>query len=65
MGVLLAAAGFLGAVIAVWIWSGRAFGPLDADQTLRIVIPSAVAIALGCQIVLSSFFLSILRLEQK
>ncbi len=64
-GVLLAAAGLFGAVIAVWIWSGREFGLLDADQTLRIVIPSAIAVALGCQIVLSSFFLSILRLKQK
>jgi glycosyltransferase involved in cell wall biosynthesis len=64
-GVLLAVAGLLGAVIAVWIWSDRGFGDLDADWTLRIVIPSAIAMALGSQIVLSSLFLSVLGLRHK
>jgi hypothetical protein len=41
------------------------FGPLDPDRMLRAVIPSAVCLILGCQIVLFSFFLSVLGLRRR
>jgi hypothetical protein len=47
------------------IWSGRDFGALDPFRVFRIVIPSATAITLGSQIILSSFFMSILGLRRK
>jgi glycosyl transferase family 2 len=50
-------------VAALWNWREQSFGHLDPRQMLRAVIPSALAITLGCQVALSSFFLSILGLR--
>jgi len=38
----------------------RSFGPLDVSKVLRLLIPAVMSLILGCQIVLSSFFLSVL-----
>ena len=40
----------------------RSFGDLDPREILRLIIPSTLFIALGFQIILSSFFLSVLGL---
>ena len=50
---------------ALWVfglnyWHRHHFGPLDPEKTLRIVIPGFVSLTLGIQIILSSFFLSLL-----
>ena len=50
-------------VAALWNWREQSFGHLDPRQMLRAVIPSALALTLGCQVALSSFFLSILGLK--
>lgn len=50
---------------AVGIWSSRSFGPLEVDETMRLAIPGALAIALGCQMILSSFLLGVLRLDTR
>lgn len=57
--------GFLGSIYAFNIWESKFFGPLDPSQTMRIAIPAATAIALGFQIILASFFLSVLGLKRK
>jgi hypothetical protein len=62
-GFLLLLLGLGGSAFAVWRWGVAAFGPLDASRMLREVIPSATALTLGCQVVLSSFFLSVLGLR--
>ena len=41
----------------------RTFGPLDPSRVLRIVIPSSLALTMGCEVILVSFFLSILGLR--
>jgi hypothetical protein len=64
-GVVLILAGLGGSIFAVAFWDTRSFGSLDPSQTLRIVIPSVTSLTLGCQIVLSSFFLSILGLKRR
>ncbi|HRE07051.1 MAG TPA: glycosyltransferase family 2 protein [Opitutaceae bacterium] len=48
---------------AVWHWRSQSFGPLDPEQVMRWVIPGAGALALGGQIMLGSFFLSVLDLR--
>lgn len=65
VGALLLAAGVLGTLYALGIWSERDFGALDPFRVFRLVIPSATALALGSQIILSSFFMSILGLRRK
>lgn len=50
-------------VMAVWIWSGTQFGQLQTPETLRWVIPGALCIMLGSQLVLTSFLLGVMRLD--
>jgi glycosyltransferase involved in cell wall biosynthesis len=64
-GGVLIAAGLAGSVGAVMNWGGKSFGPLDPTHTLRTIIPSGLALALGCQVALSSFFLSVLGLRRR
>jgi glycosyltransferase involved in cell wall biosynthesis len=44
-------------------WSSAHFGNLNPAKALRIVIPGVVCLTLGVQVILSSFFLSVLGLE--
>jgi len=62
VGVGLTCAGLAGLSVAVAHWDMRGFGALDASMSLRLVIPSVGAVALGFETVLSSFFLSTLGL---
>ncbi len=65
VGVLLVLLGLAGSIYAVSYWDARSFGPLNPSSTLRVVIPAVTALTLGCQILLSSFFLSILGLRRR
>lgn len=58
-------AGFAFSIYALSDWGANFFGPLDYARMMRIVIPSGLALSLGCQIILSSFFLSVLRLGRR
>jgi glycosyltransferase involved in cell wall biosynthesis len=64
-GVLLVVVGVAGSIAAVSMWSHRGFGNLDPTHTMRLIIPAVVAISLGYQTVLSSFFLSVLRMARR
>jgi len=59
-GAVLILGGLLGSIYALATWGHASFGELVPSHGLRIVIPAGLALALGCQTVLSSFFLSIL-----
>lgn len=48
---------------AVGYWGRHGFGNLSPTVVLRWVIPGGTLLALGCQIALASFFLSILGLK--
>ena len=65
VGALLVFGGVASSVYAVHIWRTRSFGPLDPGTMLRTVVPSVTALTLGCQLVLFSFFLSVLGLARK
>ena len=64
-GAVLLLSGLAGTLVALGVWSERDFGALDPFRVFRLVIPSATALALGSQIILSSFFMSILGLRRK
>ncbi len=57
--------GLASSVYTLSFWEARSFGPLDPSRTLRLIIPAGTALTLGCQIILSSFFLSILGLRRR
>jgi len=61
----LIAAGVLVWIGAVWYWRAHGFGPLQPGQTLRWVIPGTLCLALGCQMILASFFLGVIRLDTR
>lgn len=57
--------GIAGAIYALSGWGARSFGPLDPTRTMRVVIPSIASLTLGVEIILSSFFLSILGMRRR
>jgi glycosyltransferase involved in cell wall biosynthesis len=64
-GLLVFVAGIALGIFALLRWKGAHFGLLVYPDILRIVIPSAVAIIVGLQIVLGAFFLSVLLIKHK
>jgi len=64
-GGLLVVAGLVLSIWAVSIWGGQGFGPLQPAETLRWVIPGALCLVLGSQMILTSFFLGVLRLDTR
>jgi hypothetical protein len=64
-GALLLLFGIAGSIYAVGLWERASFGGLDPSQTLRTIIPAVVCFTLGCETILSSFFLSVLGLSRK
>jgi glycosyltransferase involved in cell wall biosynthesis len=65
IGIILFFLGIGGSVYALYIWNDRLYGALDPAVTMRIVIPSVTALALGVQVIFSSFFLSVLGLKRR
>ncbi len=65
VGGILFLTGLATSIYMVSSWSVNAFGPLDPSRTLRVVIPAVITLILGCQIVLSSFFLSVLGMRRR
>jgi hypothetical protein len=64
-GTALLVAGLGTSAYALYAWSAHSFGPLDPFQVLRLVIPAVTACTLGSQIILASFFLSVLGLRRR
>lgn len=65
VGVALLIGGFASSIYAVTSWAGAGFGPYDPGVAMRVVVPSVVALALGAQIVFSSFLLSLLGMGRR
>jgi glycosyltransferase involved in cell wall biosynthesis len=63
VGGLMLVGGITGSVLTVAEWGRHAFGALNPSQTLRAAIPSVLALSLGGELVLASFFLSMLGLR--
>ena len=65
IGALIALAGLLLWGAAFWSWRESGYGPLQPAETLRWVIPGGLGLALGSQMILTSFFLGVLRLDTR
>ena len=65
VGALLIIMGLAGTIYAVQVWEQWSFGPLQPAKTLRTVVPAVLMLVLGCQIILSSFLLSVFGLKRK
>ncbi len=65
VGSILLLIGIASSIYAFGIWGVHLFAPLTPSKMLRIVIPAVTCLALGFQIILSSFFLSVLGLKRR
>ena len=65
VGGVLTATGVIATLYAIRVWGAHHFGVLDPAQMLRVVIPAALSLTLGFQVILSSFFLSVLGLRRR
>lgn len=65
IGAFLVLGGMSSSIYAVHVWRMHNFGPLNASTMLRTVVTSVTVLTLGCQIILFSFFLSVLGLARK
>ena len=63
VGGLLTVGGGAAAALAVYRWAASGFGPLNPSSTLRTALPAVLALSLGVQALMWSFFLSVLRLR--
>jgi glycosyltransferase involved in cell wall biosynthesis len=61
-GVLILSGLILG-ISALHSWSNAGFGGLDIVQTMRLVIPSGMAIMVGLHLVYGAFFLNLLHIR--
>jgi len=64
-GAALVLVGFAMSLYAVSSWGAHSFGNLEPQKILRIVIPSVTALIIGFEVILSSFFLSVLGLKRR
>lgn len=62
-GAGLMAVGVVLGGLAVGDWSGHSFGDLDPSSTMRLVIPSALAMMMGMQTVFAGCFLGLLGMR--
>jgi len=65
VGVLMILIGIAMSIYGFSLWSNVHYGTLNASGTLRIIIPAVTIIIIGVQMILYSFFFSILGLKDE
>ncbi len=64
VGIGIGIAGLVGLVFSLTYWQANKFGQLNYETALRLMVPSVTALVLSCQVILGTFFLSILGIKQ-
>jgi hypothetical protein len=62
-GALIGLAGLAGLIFSLLYWNGRNFHHLNYEHSLRLMIPSVTALIVSSQVILGTFFLSILGIK--
>jgi glycosyltransferase involved in cell wall biosynthesis len=63
LGVAIGLAGLAGLIFSLLYWNGQRFSHLNYEHSLRLMIPSVTALVVSCQVILGTFFLSILGIK--
>jgi len=63
-GAAIGVAGLVGIIFSLTYWHANKFGQLNYEHALRLMVPSVTALVLSCQLILGTFFLSILGIKQ-
>jgi glycosyltransferase involved in cell wall biosynthesis len=64
LGAAIGIAGLVGLIFSLTYWKGTGFGQLNYEHALRLMVPSVTALMVSCQVILGTFFLSILGIKQ-
>jgi hypothetical protein len=62
IGMGLAALGLMGLGWSLFVWAGTNFGPLNYPLVLRILVISMTAVAIGIQLALTAFLVSVFEI---
>ena len=63
VGGLIGVAGLVGLIFSIVYWRGQGFHSLNYEHSLRLMIPSVTALIVSWQLILGTFFLSILGIR--
>jgi hypothetical protein len=63
LGAAIGIAGAAGLIASLVDWNGQKFSHLNYEHSLRLMIPSVTALIVSCQVILGTFFLSILGIK--
>ncbi len=63
LGAAIGVAGLTGLIFSLLYWNGQKFSHLNYEHSLRLMIPSVTALIVSCQVILGTFFLSILGIK--
>ena len=63
LGAAIGLAGLAGLITSLLYWNGQKFSHLNYEHSLRLMIPSVTALIVSCQVILGTFFLSILGIK--
>jgi len=63
-GAAIGVAGLTGLIFSLTYWHANKFGQLNYEHALRLTVPSVTALVVSCQVLLGTFFLSILGIKQ-
>ena len=64
LGLVAAAAGLAGLILAAGHWAALGFGSLRGQATMRVVVPSLVGMGVGLQLLLSGFLSAMIDLPR-
>jgi len=64
VGAAIGLAGLVGLIFSLTYWQANKFGQLNYEHALRLMVPSVTALVVSCQVILGTFFLSILGIKQ-
>jgi glycosyltransferase involved in cell wall biosynthesis len=64
LGAAIGMAGLAGLIFSLTYWQANKFGQLNYEHALRLMVPSVTALVVSCQVILGTFFLSILGIKQ-
>src|ERR1700721_2464326 len=63
LAVAIGLAGLAGLIVSLLYWNGQRFSHLNYEHSLRLMIPSVTALVVSSQVILGTFFLSILGIK--
>lgn len=65
LGLAIFVLGVVIGIVQVSRWGGEGFGPMDATEVVRVAVPTSLALMLGFQTMMMSFFSGVLTIPRR